>query len=623
MSLTRGIRPLITAALLLFCGFVRYAAGQNRAVVPDQGGNAAAAQREAPRGLPGEEPPAGSAGPSSDAGSTEQGLVLSTAAAFNGYTLYAPLNSTTTYLINLDGEVVHTWPSRYVPGQAVYLLDDGSLLRCAREPDNQHFRGGGIGGRVQRLAPDGKVTWEFVYADEHHCLHHDIAPLPNGNVLMIAWEKKTRDEAIAVGCDREQFAGDELWPDCIIEVEPQGTNGGKIVWEWHVWDHLVQDCDDERPNYGAVAAHPELVDLNFCRNAPRQTTEEIRRLRSLGYVGGGRPGRDGEDRWQPDWCHTNAVAYNAELDQIALSVHNFNEIWIIDHSTTTAQAAGHAGGRWGKGGDLLYRWGNPRAYGAGTVADQQLFAQHDVRWIPESMPGAGHLLVFNNGGDRPDGPYSSVVELDPPLHQSGGYQFESGRPFEPARPNWEYTAANKPDFLSRSISGAERLANGNTLICSGEQGRMFEVTAVGRIVWEYVNPHVERHGPPDGGPPGGGRRPRHFRDGPPDVTRPDGHRSWLGPPGNEGVDDDGPQAEGPASRPSGAWPPVPPPGGRRGQREAIGPPGAPPSPPGGHGGPPGGGVFRATRLAPDHPGVQRVLEASRTNPLSEASHRRE
>ncbi|MGC8644373.1 MAG: hypothetical protein ACP5XB_31305, partial [Isosphaeraceae bacterium] len=60
-----------------------------------------------------------------------------------------------------------------------------------------------------------------------------------------------------------------------------------------------------------------------------------------------------------------------ELDQILLSVHSFSEIWIIDHGTTTAEAATHKGGRSGKGGDLLYRWGNPQAYRAGTAADQQ------------------------------------------------------------------------------------------------------------------------------------------------------------------------------------------------------------------------------------------------------------
>ena len=86
--------------------------------------------------------------------------------------------------------------------------------------------------------------------------------------------------------------------------------------------------------------------------------------------------------------HTNAVAYNAELDQIMLSIHAFSEVWIIDHGTTTEEAASHSGGKRGKGGDLLYRWGNPRAYRTGTNVDQRLFAQHNAHWIPEGLPGA-------------------------------------------------------------------------------------------------------------------------------------------------------------------------------------------------------------------------------------------
>lgn len=550
-------------------------------------------------------PPAARSGDTGEAKpATKRGLILRTPAAFGGYTLFTPLSSTSTYLVDLDGQLVHLWPSHCEPGMAVHLLDDGSILRAGREPGNRHFGGGGLGGRIERIALDGTPLWQFVCADEGRCQHHDIRPLPNGNVLLVAWERKPREEVLAAGRDPRQMTGDELWPDCVLEVRPRGASGGTVVWEWHAWDHLVQDVDETKPNYGVVAEHPELIDLNYRRDLPRETPAEMRRLRALGYVGGGgveetseppngppglRPGHGpGGPGPHADWTHTNSIDYEPDLDQIVLSVHTFNEIWIIDHGTSTEQAAGHTGGRYGKGGDLLYRWGNPRAYGAGGPQDQVLFAQHDARWIPAGSPGAGHLMVFNNGPGRSDGTYSSIVEIAPPVDATGHYHLEVGRAFEPAEPAWEYTAANKSDFFSSHISGAHRLPNGNTLICAGEQGRLFEVTAAGVTVWEYVNPYVGRAGPagPSGpldhggaGPPASGRPPR---DGGPIGPGRGHHPPWPPPSG-------------------GPW--APPPGG------AWGPPGA------GPGGPPNGpegGLFRATRLPADHPGVQRVLQSEHT-----------
>ena len=143
----------------------------------------------------------------------------------------------------------------------------------------------------------------------------------------------------------------------------------------------------------------------------------------------------------------NSVDYNAALDQIVVSVHEFSEIWIIDHSTTTAEAAGHTGGRSGKGGDLLYRWGNPRVYRAGTKADQTLFAQHNAQWIPRGLPGEGHMLVFNNGGQRPDGSYSSVDELVLPVDGQGRYTREPGASYGPKKPDLELLGAEEVGLL--------------------------------------------------------------------------------------------------------------------------------------------------------------------------------
>lgn len=258
------------------------------------------------------------------------GLFVNDPAAGAGYTLFAPNLSTITYLIDNGGRLVHTWHSDYQPGQAVYLLENGHLLRTANPGPNQIFNAGGGGGIVQEFAWDGSLQWQFSYSTNLYRLHHDIEPLPNGHVLMLAWEYKTREEAIAAGRKPSLLTQGALWPDHLIEVKPNGANGGTIVWEWHVWDHLIQDYDATKANYGDVSKHPELVDINYSAMGPQQ-------------------------QGNADWNHTNSVAYNPEYDQIMVSVHNLSEIWIIDHSTNTAEASAHRGGKYGKGGDLLYR----------------------------------------------------------------------------------------------------------------------------------------------------------------------------------------------------------------------------------------------------------------------------
>ena len=174
-----------------------------------------------------------------------------------------------------------------------------------------------------------------------------------------------------------------IWPDMILEIEPTRPKGARVIWEWHMWDHLIQDYDPEAENHGDPAARPWRININGDGKLQEIDPAELERLKALGYVP---DDADAEDL-NSDLLHTNAVAYNAELDQIVVSTPRFNEIWIIDHSTTTQQAAGSSGGRGGRGGDLLYRWGNPRTYGRGAETDQKLFSQHDVRWVRGGLRG--------------------------------------------------------------------------------------------------------------------------------------------------------------------------------------------------------------------------------------------
>ncbi len=375
--------------------------------------------------------------------------------SFGGYTLFFPFYSTTTYLIDPYGRLVHTWDSPYTPGASAYLLENGNLLRTEKIADG----GAGAGGRLEEIDWNNNVVWEFEYSNDQYLQHHDIQPMPNGDVLLIAWEFLTEQDAIDNGRDPATLSQGAIWPIHIVEVQPTLPSGGNIVWEWHVWDHLIQDFDSTKANYGVVADHPELVNVNF--------------------FGGSRA----------DWVHTNAIDYNPELDQIILSSRQLNEIWIIDHSTTTAEAASHSGGNSGRGGDLLWRWGNPVGYGAGTEDDQRLYGQHDAQWIPAGFPGAGHVLVFNNGWSRPEGRYSTVEELVTPANPEGHYPMPiPGIPYGPDEPAWIYVGDPPTSFFGFNISGAQRLPNGNTLICTGPIGNFFEVTPGKETVWRYRCP---------------------------------------------------------------------------------------------------------------------------------------
>lgn len=374
------------------------------------------------------------------------GLLLNDSESFPGYTLFTPKQGHDTYLIDNNGMLVHRWFSDQNPASTVYLLENGQLLRSTRIPTED----GSGGFRVHNW--DGSVDWEYSFGPQHH----DIEPLPNGNVLLITNDVRTFEESITAGRD-SLLLNDEIRSLKILEIAPSDT-GGTIVWEWILWDHLVQEFDSTNNNYGNVSEHPELINLNYAKND------------------------------DANWVHINSIAYHPGLDQIMISSRKFNELWIIDHSTTLAEAQGHGGGNSGKGGDILYRWGNPRAYQRGDSTNQKLFAQHDASWIMGGLDGAGNILVFNNGLGRPDGVYSSVVEFKSPVDAEGNYEIETGLSFGPDTLSWFYIAETPEDFYASRFSGAQRLPNGNTLICEGVGGNIFEVTQAKKLVWKYVNP---------------------------------------------------------------------------------------------------------------------------------------
>ena len=378
------------------------------------------------------------------------GLLLNEPDAAAGYTLVTGYVNSDVFLLDPLGRVAHAW---HMTDRVSHpeLLDNGNLLV-------------NISPGIAEFDPRGNKIWEYDIADR---FHHDFLKMPNGNVMMIVAGRKTREQVIAAGANPEFVHEDGLGYDYLLEARPTGAVGAEVVWEWSTWDHLIQAYDPTKPNYGAIAEHPERIDLNFLL----QTISE-RRQYAL-----------------QDWLHTNSIDYNPELDQIVLSPRNFSELWIIDRSTTTQEARGHTGGNSGMGGDLLYRWGNPRAYGHGTIADQRLFWQHQTHWIPPGLPGAGNILIFNNGyefsGDERY--YSSVDEIALPAH---GYRYRRApdAAYPPDALIWTYAAQTPTDFYAPITSGAQRLPNGNTLIVDGPAGAIFQATPDGKIVWKYVAP---------------------------------------------------------------------------------------------------------------------------------------
>ncbi|MEL6989442.1 MAG: aryl-sulfate sulfotransferase, partial [Bacteroidota bacterium] len=243
----------------------------------------------------------------------------------------------------------------------------------------------------------------------------------------------------------------------IYEIEKIGTDNFTVVWEWDFFDHLIQDFDSTKNNFGIVAEHPELLDVNW--NLSNTSS---------------------------DWIHTNAITYNEALDQIMISSREMNEIYVIDHSTTSDEAAGHSGGRYGKGGDILYRYGNPQVYRRGGPSEKVLFGQHDPKWIPDGYPQGGKISIFNNGSGRFEN-YSSIDVFQAPMNMDGSYDIEEGEAFGPSFPSWTYTAPIRTEFFSNNVSGVQALPNGNFLICSGRQGDFFEVTPEKERVWYYEN----------------------------------------------------------------------------------------------------------------------------------------
>ena len=427
------------------------------------------------------------------------------ARAYTGYTLFSPFRGQNTYLIDMHGNVVHYWPYPKgwgTPGaesieKHARLLEDGTLLRGFVDRVNA----GGMSGGIYQLTDwDGEVIWQHDEERPGYTPHHDFRMIWNPKLeertlMYVASKEMTHEEVLALGADpskRENYASR---PDGIVEVDMDGN----VIWEWNISDHLVQEYSSDAANYGVVSENPGKMDPNFGAG-----------------VGG-------------DWIHINGFDYNEVLDQVVINNSTFSEFYIVDHGATFIPGDADRSVELAAGdeGDFIFRWGNPCVYdsgecprsineGQGSVeGHQQVFRTHDIQWIRgkevtpfgSDLPGTGNFLVFDNGNRRLGDRFSQLVEIDPydGAMEDGVYVPETAagylQPQGMGAPQnvskqivWTYRATLENAFYSNYISGAQRLPNGNTLVCSGAHGHFFEVTPEGDVVWEYISPVGDRTG---------------------------------------------------------------------------------------------------------------------------------
>tara|TARA_B110000459_G_scaffold150346_1_gene163918 strand:- start:2362 stop:3636 length:1275 start_codon:yes stop_codon:yes gene_type:complete len=367
---------------------------------------------------------------------TENVLVYNSEKIHNNLTLLVKNASLTSLLVDKMGNTVYEWSFDTKLGNDFELLSNGKSIGMFKRTDPV-ISFGGYGGVVKIFDENGTESWSYDYTNGNDIAHHDVEMLPSGNVIFLVWEEISAFEAQAAGVDFNS----NVYAETLIEVNP---NTNQVEWKWRSWDHIVQEHDSNALNYDPIANNPQRININYNINS------------------------------NGDFMHANGLSYDTAKDVVYISVNYFSEVWAIDHSTTISEASGSSGGNYNKGGDLLYRFGNPSTYN-NSAGTRIFYNNHFPNLLKNGVPGAGNMLVYSNLG--PDG-----------LEQSSVYEIMLPEPFS-LLPNinneptivWSFT---DEDLFFSKISGADRLLNGNTLICEGDFG-MWEVTTDGEVVWKY------------------------------------------------------------------------------------------------------------------------------------------
>ena len=345
--------------------------------------------------------------------------------AYNGFTLFTSLGGDGThYLIDMHGTTVHTWKTP--PSHYGWLLPNGNLLTGGARKTGL----GTSSTKTPAVANVGVVyetDWlgQIVKKWENDAIHHDYDKLPNGNILTLLWSKhKSPDKAMG-GIPDTEYENGVILSETIAEISPSG----EIVWEWVAEDHLKAD------------------DYPVC---PLDYRKRWLHANSIQFLSSGNP-----------------IFPGKEL--ILVSLRQPSACIIIEKATGNVI--------WKYGGYLPGEWGR--------LGHQHSFYMIGKKIGDKNLPGYGNLLVFDNGmhiAAMEDWglPRSKVIEIDPKTKKVvWAFTHEEN-----------FTGWMPPEFKFNSpyISGAQRLPKGNTLICEGGTGRVFEVTKSGHIVWEFINP---------------------------------------------------------------------------------------------------------------------------------------
>lgn len=283
--------------------------------------------------------------------------------------------------------------------------------------------------------------------------HHDVKYMDNGNILLLGREPIDSLQQLAIGIVAPM---DTIWSDFVWEIKPTGPSQYNLVWQWNLKNHLIQDKDPSKNTYAVVKSNLGKIDMNF---------------RSLSSS---RP-----------WF-VNSIDYNDDRDEILLNTELGGETWIIDHSTTTDEAKGNSGGNSAKGGQIIFRWGNPQSYQRGNSEDIVQYGSSGHNWIPPGYPDAGKILFTNGGDDRIADPlglrYATIEMIQPSYDSQGRYILNADSIYQ--TDIHEILFAENQLSRTRFWGKVEQLESGNLLFVNGEKGRITELTKTGNIDFE-------------------------------------------------------------------------------------------------------------------------------------------